>query len=182
MSIFSNFKSAPVKVKTLVTGTWTVVLTKIQECDSFHNLDGSVKDKQYEWTDATPQLVAQFYCEAEKAWFTHRFNGLGYVLFDELTDKQLSSGKYKKAGRYAVDKDGHRIPDKDKTEKAMSILNDLFAALKMSEGSGVDELAAAIADKTALEITIESSDYDGEEQFRIRKFRKHADAIPASFE
>lgn len=186
--IFGEFKSSKPAFQALPAGEQTVALVAVQEVDSLHNPDGTEKaeEKRKGWADATPQVLITVIGITNKGGMSHRLNGLGYKRFDELTDKQLSSGKYINVEGYACIKDAKqnivRIKDDARTEQCKSILNEVFNALQIPEGSGMEALAEAAAERRQMQVNVAADEYDGKTNFKLKKFRKPAVAAPATFE
>jgi hypothetical protein len=173
-SMFSNFSSSAPESRQLKEGVWTVILLSIAETNSFLNSDGSEKEDLPEWSDSMPQALYKLYCPEEKAFHTGRFQHHGVKEFDALTEKELKSGKFECAGKYAINsKTRERIVDEEKTAKCQSILNEFFHALQMPEGSSFENLADAIANKTLFTVKIVNKPYHDEDQLRVQGFKQY---------
>ena len=175
-SIFKSFKSsAPDFMQIGEIKRHIFLLVRIVLLDSFTNFDGSEKEELPEWEDAVPQLAIVAMSKEGKGGITHRFNGSGYVRYDELSKAQLKSGKYEDCNGYAVlEQDGHKVRTEDpaKTESCKNILNQFFSALGMEEGSGVEDLDTAIENGNTFMADVVNEPYQGRDQFRLTKLRK----------
>ena len=175
-SIFQTFKSsAPDFMQIGEIKRHIFSLVRIVLLDSFTNFDGSEKEELPEWEDAVPQLAIVAMSKTGKGGITHRFNGSGYIRYDELSKAQLKSGKYEDCNGYAVkDVNGHRVRTEDpaKTESCKNILNQFFSSLSMEEGSGIEDLDTAIENGNTFMADVVNEPYQGRDQFRLAKLRK----------
>ena len=185
--IFGGFKSEKPSFTQLPEGKQGLKLVAAILLNSFLNHDGTEKpaDKRKGWADSTPQLAITVIGVENKGGMTHRLNGLGYKSYDSLTEKQLRSGKFENVEGYAcqIDKDKNlvRIIDDAKTEQCKNILNELFSAMGLPEGSGVEELKAAAATQTAFVATVVKDIYQDKENYKLTKYRKVRAAVSADF-
>jgi hypothetical protein len=125
-----------------------------------------------------PQALYKLYCPETKEFHTGRLQDHGVKEFDALTEKELKSGKYEIAGKYAIDsKTRARIVDEAKTLKCQSIMNEFFHALQMPEGSGFADLAEPIASKTLFTVVIENKPYHDEDQLRVKSFKRYKEKV-----
>ena len=178
--IFGGFKSEKPSFTQLPEGKLSLKLVAVILLNSFLNHDGTEKpaDKRKGWADSTPQLAITVISAdpAIKGGMTHRLNGLGYKTYDMLTKKQLESGKFQNIEGYAciTDKDGNivRVVDEAKTEQCKNILNELFSALGLPEGSGVEELKAAAGVQAEFVATVVKDVYQDKENYKLTKYRK----------
>ena len=162
---------------------------KIMQTGSFHKLDGTLKDPLPAWSDECPQYAMTFFSTTEKdkdgnrLGITRRFNGLGYVKYEELTREQQESGKFSDEKGYACeiakDEKKYRLVSPERTGACRNILNQLFVAIGMKEGSTLNDLEdRAIADQYPVKATVTRDSYTDEEtgetsdQFNIGKFRR----------
>ena len=185
--IFGGFKSEKPSFTQLPEGKQLIKLVAAILLNSFLNHDGTEKpaDKRKGWMDSTPQLAITVIGVDNKGGMTHRLNGLGYKTYDSLTEKQLKSGKFENIEGYAcqiVDGNLVRIVDDAKTEQCKNILNELFSALGLEEGSGVEELKAAAAVQTPFIATVVKDIYQDKENYKLTKYRKVRAAVSADFE
>ena len=175
-SFFSSFSSKAVVSNKLGVGTHAVCVKSITETNSFLDINGNDgKEDSHGWVDPCPQVLVNFFCPEKKAWFTSRLNGLGYKKYDtDLTREELASGKYTKAGVYAIDvKTRCRIVSDKNTEACHNIINQFFNALNMPEGSTFADLADPISEGRLMDIEIALKDFGGNDQLRVIKMRKH---------
>lgn len=192
--IFGNFKSERPNFTQLPEGKMNLRLVAVILLNSFLNHDGTEKpaDKRKGWADPTPQLAITVIGEFMnkdgkpiKGGMTHRLNGLGYKTYDTLTKKQIESGKFQNIETYAcqTDKDGNivRIVDETKTEQCRNILNELFAALGLPDGSGVDKLEEAAKATKEFTATIVKDIYQDKENYKLTKYRKVRVAVSEDF-
>ena len=180
-SMFSNFSSSALESRRLKEGVWTVILLSIAETNSFLNSDGSEKEALPLWADSMPQALYKLYCPDTKEFHTGRFQDHGCKEFDALTEKELKSGKFDIAGRYAIDsKTKCRIVDEAKTEKCHSIMNEFFHALQMPEGSGFEDLAEPIAQKRLFTVKIVNKPYHDEDQLRVQGFKQYKEKVSST--
>ena len=178
--IFGGFKSEKPSFTQLPEGKLNLKLVAVIMLNSFLNHDGTEKpaDKRKGWDDPTPQLAITVISADPliKGGMTHRLNGLGYKSYDSLTKKQLETGNFQNIAGYAckTDKDGNivRIVDDAKTEQCKNILNELFGAIGLPEGSGVAELEAAAKTQKEFVATVVKDVYEEKENYKLTKYRK----------
>ena len=175
-SIFKNYSSSTPEFQQIGEVTrHSFRLSAFKLLDSFQNYDGSDKEELPVWEDPVPQLAVVAVSTEGKGGITHRFNGCGYVKFDDLSKKDVESGKFEDVKGYAVtEKDGHKVRKEDpvKTQSCLNILNQFYSALGMKEGSSIDDLNRAIEDGYTFMADVVNDPYDGRDQFRLTRFRK----------
>lgn len=187
---FKKFKVRKPEFALLAVGEQIVRLLRIEEMNSFQQYNGQPKDELPEWQNATPQLAVTVVAaeEGKNGGLTHRFNGCGFDKYDELTEKQIKSGKYVNVGGYACYKDGDgdlvRQESEENTKACENIMNQFAAALQIEEDSDLYEgLEQAIADQTPFRVTVTNDPYDGKDQLRLNRFRSVAKvAVADDFE
>jgi hypothetical protein len=177
MTKLSNYVSKTPEFQKLPEGSHGVRLVSYKETDSFHNYDGSMKEVLPEYCNPCEQLAITVVSVAGKGGITHRLNMEGYTKFADLTDKEVQSGKFTDIAGYACavnpkTKKLERIPDAGKTVTCENILDQFFSAVQLKEGSTINDLDTAIADKYPFEIVVVNEPYDGADQLRISRFRK----------
>ena len=177
MSKLSNYKSKAPEFQKLPEGAHGVRLVSYKETDSFHNYDGSLKEKLPAYVNACEQLAITVVSLSGKGGMTHRLNLEGYPKFSELTDAEVQSGKFTDVNGYACAMNKatgklERISDPIRTATCENILDQFFSAIGMKEGSGIDALDTAIAEHYPMDIVVTNEPYDGADQFRITRFRK----------
>jgi len=167
----------------LPEGDSTVRIIRAEALTSFQKYDGSPKDELPEWKDSGPQLAITVVAseEGKNGGLTHRFNALGYKRYDELSAKELESGKYENIGGYAcvANKSGDmtRMIDTDRTQSCKNILNQFAAAAQIPVGETLMEgVAKAIANKTNMRVTVTNKQFEGEDQLRLTRFRAEVTA------
>lgn len=178
MEFFKSFKVSEPAFMVLEAGKHIVRLVKYEETNSFTKLSGEVKDTLPEWTDHCPQLAITVVTteKGKTGGLTHRFNGLGYLKFSELTEDQIESGEYTDIKGYAciIDEDNKlvRVPSEEHTKECNNILNQFAAALKIAVKTKLEKgLDEAIANKVDFEITVVNEPYEGKDQLRISRFK-----------
>ena len=181
--IFDSYKSEKTTFTQLPEGKQRMKLVAIVMLNSFLNHDGSVKseDKKKPWADSTPQMAITVVGVDNKGGMTHRLNGLGYKRFSELTKEQQESGKFQNCEGYACvkDKAGRlvRIEDKAKTEQCSNILNELFYAVGLPEGSTIDNLQDKCAQAPEFIAEVVKDSYKEKDNFKLIKFRRANSAV-----
>jgi hypothetical protein len=176
MSKLSNYQSKAPEFMKLSEGNHDVRLVSYKETDSFHNYDGSLKAELPEYSNPCEQLAITLVA-IKGGGITHRLNLEGYVKFSELTTKEIQSGKFSDVNGFACainqkTKKLERIVDENKTVTCMNIVDQFFASVGLKEGSTLNDLNTAIAEKMPLSITVVNDPYDGQDQLRIKSFRK----------
>jgi hypothetical protein len=176
MSKLSNYQSKAPEFMKLSEGNHDVRLVSYKETDSFHNYDGSLKAELPEYSNPCEQLAITLVA-IKGGGITHRLNLEGYVKFSELTTKEIQSGKFSDVNGFACainqkTKKLERIVDENKTVTCMNIVDQFFASTGLPVGSGINDLDTAIAEKMPLSITVVNDPYDGQDQLRIKSFRK----------
>lgn len=141
--MLQNFKSgAPVNnfpegdVTTLKAGTYDLLVKSIHFTnDRMQSLKSPVrKANEPEWKDVTEQLAVVFWNKSGVS--VRRFNATGYVRYSEIPDNKKHLFDELGTEGYAVSrKTGERRVDADRTEKAINIINQFFAACGLPEGS-----------------------------------------------
>lgn len=175
---FKKFKVAKPEFALLAVGEQIVRLLRIEEMNSFQQYNGTPKDELPEWQNATPQLAVTVVAaeEGKNGGLTHRFNGCGFEKYDDLTDKQIKSGKYVNVGGYACYKDGDddlvRLESEENTKACANIMNQFAAALQIEEEMELIEgLQQAIADQIPFRVTVTNEPHNGKDQLRLNRFR-----------
>jgi hypothetical protein len=182
MDFFKKFKVEKPTFQLLPEGEHLVRLTSVSAITSFDQYNGEKKDKMPEWGNATPQLAITVVSaeDGKSGGITHRLNGCGYVKFDDLSEKEIKSGKYESIEGFACKEVAGvivRIESEKNTQACANIINGFAASLKIPEGENLmDGIKKAIAEKTAFMVTVSIEDYDGKDQYRISKF-KAAEAV-----
>jgi len=175
MSIL-NYRSKTPMFNSLGEGEHRVKLVKYMTSDSFTNYDGTMKKDLPGHNTPCPQLIISVVAVNNSGALVHRVNLGAYRKFNELTEKELKTGKFSDIDGFAciADKSGklQRIPDEEREQSCISILDQLFHALQLPEGSGLDDLDTAIAGKTEFVVNVVNEPYDGRDQMRISKFKK----------
>jgi hypothetical protein len=175
---FKSFKVAKPEFQLLKEGEHVVRLLRVEVLNSFQQFNGATKDELPPWKNATPQLAITVVAaeEGKSGGMTHRINGCGYRKYDDLSAKEIKSGKYEDINGYACYKDEDddvvREEDEERTQSCANIINQIANAMKIKEGTpllaGLEE---AIADQTNFKVTVVNEPYDGKDQFRLTKFR-----------
>ncbi len=187
-----DFLSMPVikpEFVLLALGENIVYLSRYEQTSSFKKYDGSPKDELPEWKDEGPQLAITVTAgeEGKNGALTHRLQMYGFVRFDELSDKQIKTGKYENIGGYACVKTKAgatvRIIDEERTQKCTNILMQFCNALQIPVATEDDEstigpgLDKAIAEKTLFKATVVNEQYEGKDQYRLSKFKAMANVM-----
>lgn len=180
MSKLQNYVSKLVEFMKLPEGDNDVRLVSYHISDSFHNFDGSLKAELPAYTNPAGQLITTWVSLTGNGGLTVRNQDTGYVRYSELTDEQINSGKYTDVNGYACmieKKSGKlvRIESEERTKVCENILDQLFTACGLPEGSSVNDLDSVIANKTPVRVTVVNDPYEERDQLRISKFRKIAD-------
>ena len=152
--------------------------------DSFTQIDGSTKENLPAWEDATPQLFVILVSMLGKGSIVVRLNGCGYAKYESLTKEQIESGKFEKAGDYAITTiNGHkvRLEDPGNTESCRNILNQFFSALNLPTKSKIDDLDMAVEEQSTMLCTVTKGEYEGKDQYRATRYKK-ASAVMADAE
>lgn len=162
----------------LPVGEHVVRIIRAEETNSFSQFNGEAKKKDFGWKDATPQLAITVVAaeEGKSGGLTHRLNGLGYLKYSELNDKQRESGQFEDIGGYAcqLNEDGDivRTMSEQHTKQCKNIINQFAASLGAREGENLgDVLTRAIAEQVKFRVTIVNDEYDGREQLRLSRFK-----------
>lgn len=181
MNYFSDFRVSKPEFNLLPVGEHIVRLHRYEESDSFHQFNGERKQKVFGWEDPTPVLLVTVVAENGSGSLTHPLNGLGYVKYSELSDKQKASGEYQDVGGYAcVLQDGHvvRVVSEEATKRAMNILNEFANSIGATEGDSLsDVLERAVYERIPFKVTVVNDEYDGREQLRLTRFKKITSVI-----
>lgn len=190
-NFFEGFKFEKPVVETLKEGNHEVVINSMSFTDSFHLLNGELKegiadkvDSKEMWSDSTPQLAVVLVSAIGDGVMTYRFNALGYKHVDDFTEEELNDEKYTVIGDYVCieDKDNNlvRIKDDNRTKKAQRILNQFLDATGAEEGAElVPIIENCIAEKHRLAVTVVKGEYEDKETYDISKFAKVGEVVPA---
>jgi hypothetical protein len=187
MNRLSNYQSKAPEFQKLTKGDHTVRLVSYKPTTSFHNYDGSLKSNLPAYSNPTEQLAITVVSVAGKGGLTHRLNMDGYVRTKELTPAELESGKFTDVDGYACAKDPAsgklvRLTDEARTATCEGILDQMFAAMGLPVGSGIDSLDAAIQEKKEFVVNVTREEFgpEGKEQLRIGSFKKAKVAEPVA--
>jgi len=183
MGKFSSYSSSAVVTNLLPVGEHRVKCIKGIEIDSFTNSDGGVKDKEYPWENPTDQFLIHVVSVEGKGSLIHRLQGQGWKTFDVLTDDEIKSKKFTNLDGYACvkTKTGYaRVEDAGKTAQCDRIFDRFMGAIGAPEGSGLDAVDLAIADKTEFMIIVVNDEYEGKDQLKIKGFKPVAESTPVT--
>ncbi len=180
-NLFQGYKSSESEFKQLEPCVdHPVYIARWGMINSFKNIDGTNKTKLPAWEDSTPQVFIILVSKQGKGSIVVRLNGCGYDKYEDLTKAQAESGKFEKAGDYAItDVNGHMVRKENKanTDACRNILDQFFGALELPLESGIDDLDQAVEDQRAMLITVTKTDYEGKPQFRASRYRKTTTVI-----
>ena len=192
LSYFKSKKVAKPKFMQLTEGKHIVRFTRVEEVGSFHNYDGSLKTDLPEWDNETPQLAVTMVAaeDGKSGGITHRFNGCGFLKYEDLSEKQLKTGKYVDIQGYACyeHKEGDqtftmREESSENIEACDNILDQFSAAMGFEEDSDFYEsLESAIAEQKTVEITVVSKVWDGKDQLKVERFKSASKVKDTQFE
>ena len=174
MGKFTNYQSKPVVSNLLPVGEHRVRIIEAFETDSFTSHDKTRKDKEFGWENPTDQFLIHVASVENKGSLIHRLQGQGWKKFDALTDEEIKSKKYQNIDGYACIKTKTglaRIEDEAKTLQCNRIFDRLMNAVGAPEGSGIDVLDQAIADKTEFMVVIVNDEYEGKDSLKIASFK-----------
>jgi hypothetical protein len=182
-----SYSSKLPEFQKLPEGDNEVRLVSYKPTDSFHNFDGTLKDPLPEYVNATEQLIITVVgTDPKKGGLTHRLNLDGYLRYSELTDKELQSGKFEDVDGYACAKDKTgglvRLTDEGRTKTCLGIIDQMFAAMQIPVGSGIEAMDDVIADKKPFIIKVTKGEYNDRDQYRIGAFKKVVALAPAKSE
>ena len=188
---FEGFKYEKPVVETLKEGNHVVRINSKSLTDSFHLLNGDVKDGLIEkidaeehWSDSTAQLAIVIVSMNNDGVMTYRFNIAGYKHQDDFTEEELNDPKYVVIGDYVCTHNKQnkivRIKCEQRTQKAKRILNQFLLATGAEEGEDLmDILDNCIADKTQFGITVKKGSYQDKTTYDIAKFTAVGVETPA---
>lgn len=177
MGKLSGYTSKAPEFQKLDKGDQNVRLVSYKETDSFHNYDGSIKENLPSYTNPTEQLVITVVSTSGKGGLTHRLNLDGYTRFSELTPKEVASNKFVEVDGFACAKDTKtgklvRLTDEGRTTTCEGIIDQMFAAMQIPAGNGIEALDEVIQEKREFIVNVTKEDYQGKDQFRIGSFKK----------
>jgi hypothetical protein len=192
---FAQMTVVPNEFQNLPEGENNVRMVRYQITDSKKNYDGSDKDKTTPWADVTPQIAITVVSATKgiSGGLTHRFNGLGFTKFEELTPLQLEKGrvlsnkkvaKYENHEGYACYKNEQgqlvREVSAKHSESCKNILNQFASSLQIPEGTPLlDGLDAAVENGVEFKITVKEEMYEGKTQYRLTSPRAIKSAVAA---
>jgi len=175
---FRSFKVSKPEFVTLKEGEQVVRIIRAQVLTSFQNYDGSPKEESKEWTNPIPQLAITVVAaeDGKSGGLTHRFNGEGCRKYNELSEKELASGKYEDIEGYACykDKDGDVVREEsdDNTKACENIINQFAMAMQFEEGADLmNSIEEAIQTKATMQVTVINEPYNDKDQFSLSRFR-----------
>lgn len=183
MGKLESYSSKLPEFQKLPEGDNEVRLVSYKPTDSFHNFDGTLKDPLPEYANATEQLIITVVgTDPKKGGLTHRLNLDGYLRYAELTDKELQSGKFEDVDGYACARDPKskelvRLTDEARTKTCLGIIDQMFAAMQIPVGSGIEALDDVIAEKRSFVVKVTKGEYNDRDQYRIGAFKKVASVI-----
>ena len=171
-----NFTSVDVRSELFPVGKHKALITKLAVLSSFHNVDNSLKEKEWEWRTPNP-VVALTYANDGYA-IMHRYHILGHKHYDKLSAEQKEDNAYSPSEEGFALKDGDRIPDAENTAACRRILSGVFKAVGLPPGSGLADLEVLIQERKAeVMITVaEKTKPDG----TLAKVVKGVDKITVS--
>lgn len=187
---FSGFTFTKPVVETLKEGEHTVRINSYSVTDSFHLLDGTVKEgvaeeieAEEKWSDSTPQLAVVFV--GSDGVMTYRFNAKGYKHTDDFTAEELEDDKYTVIGDYVCVRNKAkklvRIESTQRTQKAQRLLNQFLYATGATEGADLfDILDGCIEGKSEIDIVVKKKQYDEKDVFDIAKFAPNGALVETS--
>lgn len=179
---FSGFTYEKPVVETLKEGNHSVRINSFSVTDSFHLLDGTVKEglveqveNEEKWSDSTPQLAVVFV--SKDGVMTYRFNAMGYKHVDDFTQEELEDDKYTVIGDYVCvrnkEKKLVRVESEQRTQKAKRLLNQFLFATGAEEGADLfGILEGCVANKSEIDIVVKAKEYDERTVYDIAKFAK----------
>jgi len=162
----------------LPEGDNEVRLVSYKPTDSFHNFDGTLKDPLPEYVNATEQLIITVVgTDPKKGGLTHRLNLDGYLRYSELTDKEIQSGKFEDVDGYACARDPKskelvRLTDEGRTKTCLGIIDQMFAAMQIPVGKGIEALDGIITEHRPFIVKVTRGQYNDRDQYRIGAFKK----------
>jgi hypothetical protein len=171
---FSSYSSKAVVSNLLPVGEHRVKVIQGIEVDSFTSHDGSKKDKEYPWVNPTDQFLIHVVSVEGKGSLIHRLQGQGFKKFQDLTDEEIKSKKFTNLEGYACIKGKlgmERVLDAVKTAQCDRIFDRFMGAIGAPEGSGLDFVDQAIADKTEFMVIVTNDEYEGKDQLKISGFK-----------
>lgn len=187
---FSGFKFEKPVVETLKEGNHSVKINSYSVTDSFHLLDGTVKDglaeeieAEEKWSDSTPQLAVVFV--GSEGVMTYRFNAKGYKHTEDFTAEELEDDKYTVIGDYVCvrnkDKKLVRIESEQRTQKAQRLLNQFLYSTNAEEGADLFEiLDACVESKLEIDIVVKKKQYNEKTVYDIAKFAPSGALVEAN--
>lgn len=200
-SFFGGVTVEAPEFKLLDAGEQLVRLVNHEELDSFTQYSGEPKPETKEYEVPTPQLAITVVAAepGKSGGLTHRFNGQGYVKYDELTDEQKQDEAYlnidgyaaclhsydEKTDTYVPDPENGtlmaRIVDEKRTRDCKNILMQFCSAAQLKQDANLfDELSRIESDPEAtfiVNVTVE--EYNGKDQYRLSGFKKASAKIEA---
>jgi len=182
MGKFSSYASRAVISNLLPAGEHRVKVIQGMEIDSFTSHDGTKKDKEFPWVSPTDQFLIHVVSVENKGSLIHRLQGQGWKKFADLTDEEIKSKRFTNLEDYACVKGKlgmERIEDAGKTAQCDRIMDRFMNAIGAEEGSGLDAVDKAIADKTEFMIVVVNDEYEGKDQLKISSFKPAPKEVPA---
>lgn len=178
-----DYLSKEPKSTLLPEGEHVVRLLSYLETDSMSSIKNGkpagAKNRTWEWINAVPQVF--ILCGNDKGVAPYRLTMQGVTRYTELSDKQISSGKYVDIEGYACEKtkDGLvRLVDDERTDICERIFDHLLWSLGAPAGTPADQvLDTAITSKIEFKIKVVHDPWtndsgDDVEQLRITRFER----------
>lgn len=167
-------KTAEPKFLNLGEGDHRVRITTVKFTDSFTQFSGEPKEQEHGYADATPQWVIKMQSTEGKGSMFHRLNKLGYVRFEDLSEKDQQSGEYTNVEGYACteNKSGKlvRMVDEQRTQGANNIIDGLGHALGLTGLEEHEALEKAWDEGIEFGIRVVNEPYDGKDQMKVKNF------------
>jgi hypothetical protein len=178
---FNSFTVEKPEFQLLGTGEHELRITRVEFVNSFEKYNHQPKDKEFEWKDAVPQMAVTVVAaeKGKSGGLTHRFNGLGYMKWDdpEITDKMRKTA-LNKSGYYCItDEEGDivRVPSEKRSQQCKNIMNQFALALGIKEGDNLIEgINDAIANQKTFRATVINDPYMGKDQLKLAGFKASA--------
>jgi hypothetical protein len=182
----------------LAAGEHEVRAARVEYSDSFTNFDGTAKESDREWQDPDPQAIVVYgSTKAGEGGHTQRYQALGYTHTSDASDAELEAGKFSDdrfgvpAGTKFTVADDYllvtnkakqlvRLPSEKNTQACSNILNQLFIAAGIPEGTPVPDAFAQMRDEgRPLIINIKKTTYQGKDQYRISSYKAVSKKVTA---
>lgn len=181
---WDDFVTSKPEFNLLKVGEHLLRVIRVEKLNSFQQYNGKPKENLPDYANACPQMAVTVVTaeEGKSGGMTFRLNRVGFVKFDELSDKGKKEHEEIDGWACYKDEDGdivRRIAP-ERTKSCENIMNQFASALQIPEGTKFSEgIEGAIENQIVFRGTVVNEPYEGRDQLRLTRFRAVTVEVPA---